>query len=86
MLELFTKHVGVVQQTISQAKRKTKKTKITHTFNQTKDQSSKQSDKHTINQIKRTTKKQNEKTRNKKPYIKNYATPDRPPPAAAMLS
>ena len=29
--------------------------------------------------------KENEKTPKKKPYIKNYATPDRPPPAAAML-
>ena len=39
---------------------------------------------HQSNQTK--TNKQNEKTRNKKPYISNYATPDRPPPAAAMLS
>ena len=32
-------------------------------------------------------KKQRKKTKKtkKKPYIKNYATPDRPPPAAAML-
>ena len=37
--------------------------------------------KHTINQIKETNKEKN-KTK-KKPYIENYATPDRPPPAAA---
>ena len=29
--------------------------------------------------------KKTKKNPNKKPYIKNYATPDRPPPAAAML-
>ena len=33
----------------------------------------------------RTTKKENEKNPKKEPYIKNYATPDRPPPAAVML-
>ena len=74
MLELFTKHVGVVQQTISQAKRKTKKTKITHTFNQTKDQSTK-----------RTAKKRKRKNPKETTLYKNLATPDRPPPAAAML-
>ena len=41
--------------------------------------------KQTINQNKRSAKKENEKTPKKKPYIKNYATPDRPPPAAVML-
>ena len=34
---------------------------------------------------KRTTKKENEKNPKKKSYIKNYETPDRPPPAAVML-
>ena len=54
-------------------------TKITHK------QSSKQSIKHTIKQIKQSATKDNEQTTKKKPYIKKYATPDRPPPAAAML-
>ena len=49
------------------------------------DPANKQPDKHTINRSIQTTEKQNEKTRNKKPYIKNYATPDRPPPAAANV-
>ena len=39
--------------------------------------------KHNINEIKET-KKGNKKTK-KDPYIRNYATPDRPPPAAVML-
>ena len=30
-------------------------------------------------------KERKQKKTKKKPYIKNYATPDRPPPAAAML-
>ena len=48
--------------------------------------SNKKSIKHTINQIKKQTKKENNKNSKKKPYIKNYGTPDRPPPAAAMLT
>ena len=35
--------------------------------------------------LKRVSRNKTKKTRNKKPYIKNYATPDRPPPAAVML-
>ena len=60
MLELFTKHVGVVQQTISQAKRKTKKTKITHTH----------SIKQKINQPNEQQKKKTKKVPKKPPYIK----------------
>ena len=47
--------------------------------------SNKKSIKHTINQMKEA-KKENDKKTKKKPYIKNYATPDRLPPAAAMLA
>ena len=52
-------------------------------------QSNKRSIKQTINQAhhqsNQTIKERKQTNPKKKPYIKNYATPDRPPPAAAML-
>ena len=53
-------------------------------------QSNKRSIKQTINQAhhqsNQTIKERKQTNPKKKPYIKNYATPDRPPPAAAMLT
>ena len=53
---------------------------VKHKINQTKNQSSTPSIKSNNHQRKKA-----KKNPNKKPYIKKYATPDRPPPAAAML-
>ena len=42
-------------------------------------------DEGSMNQIEKTNKERQQKNPKKQPYIKHYATPDRPPPAAAML-
>ena len=62
------------KQTIKQTNNQTNKQSI----NQTNNQANKQS-------IKPSNKQRTQKTQKKTPYIKKLATPDRPPPAAAML-
>ena len=72
------------KQTIKQAKRTTNNQK-THTNIQSNKRSIKQTLNQAHHQSSQTIKERKQTNPKKKPYIKNYATPDRPPPAAAML-
>ena len=73
------------KQTIKQAKRTTNNQK-THTNIQSNKRSIKQTINQAHHQSNQTIKERKQTNPKKKPYIKNYATPDRPPPAAAMLA
>ena len=72
------------KQTIKQAKRTTNNQK-THTNIQSNKRSIKQTINQAHHQSNQTIKERKQTNPKKKPYIKNYATPDRPPPAAVML-